>query len=346
MRGRTPGAPTDASGSATRTAAAAGTGTRAGTGASCGSAVTVPSARTRRVALMNAPSVSAGNVRRVRTTVRMPSTTRSATSTTSSPGRRPFGKPALSPPMTPRRFCAASGVGAMLGVQPQHLGRRDVLRLVQPGDAGQEHRDEVGARRRRRRDAEERLDQHRQRRMRHVLQRTARRLSARCALNLSLSGKPMTTSFTSGWPSRDTCVNWPAGVAPPTGDRARARVTGRHPAEAVLRSARIRSGSACGAARESAPGSPPWTKTTTPPTMPRQRVVGRHPADAVLGRHEARARLRRGRRARRTVARCPSWPPQPPDAGVPLPMLAVVHAADDRVAGDEAARSALRAPAS
>jgi len=34
-------------------------------------------------------------------------------STTSSPGRRPFGKPALSPPSTPSLLCAVPGVGAI-----------------------------------------------------------------------------------------------------------------------------------------------------------------------------------------------------------------------------------------
>ncbi|MNN80163.1 hypothetical protein D3C81_1968730 [compost metagenome] len=43
----------------------------------------------------------------------LPMATRRTTSTTSSPGRRPFGKPALSPPMTPRRFCAPTLVAAM-----------------------------------------------------------------------------------------------------------------------------------------------------------------------------------------------------------------------------------------
>ena len=52
------------------------------------------------------------------------STTRSATSTTSSPGRRPFGKPAASPPMTPRRFCDRFGRRRGARVQAQHLRRR------------------------------------------------------------------------------------------------------------------------------------------------------------------------------------------------------------------------------
>jgi len=44
---------------------------------------------------------------------RTPMATRSSLSTTSSPGRRPLGKPALSPPSTPRLFCDPAGVGAM-----------------------------------------------------------------------------------------------------------------------------------------------------------------------------------------------------------------------------------------
>src|SRR6184192_4770297 len=44
---------------------------------------------------------------------RTPIATRSSMSTTSSPGRRPFGNPALSPPRTPRRFCDAPAVGAI-----------------------------------------------------------------------------------------------------------------------------------------------------------------------------------------------------------------------------------------
>src|SRR5262249_23667736 len=43
-----------------------------------------------------------------------PIETRSAASTTSSPGRRPFGKPALSPPSTPSVFCDAAGTGAIV----------------------------------------------------------------------------------------------------------------------------------------------------------------------------------------------------------------------------------------
>ena len=39
--------------------------------------------------------------------------TRSDTSTTSSPKRRPFGKPAASPATTPSEFCAAAAVAAM-----------------------------------------------------------------------------------------------------------------------------------------------------------------------------------------------------------------------------------------
>ena len=49
----------------------------------------------------------------VQTVQSTPIATRSSMSTTSSPGRRPFGKPALSPPSTPRRFCAAPAVGAI-----------------------------------------------------------------------------------------------------------------------------------------------------------------------------------------------------------------------------------------
>src|SRR5437773_4376287 len=44
---------------------------------------------------------------------RTPIATRSSMSTTSSPGRRPFGNPALSPPSTPRRFWDAAGTGPM-----------------------------------------------------------------------------------------------------------------------------------------------------------------------------------------------------------------------------------------
>ena len=55
------------------------------------------------------------------------------------------------------------------------------------------------------------LQQRRQRRVRHVGRRTGRRPCGREPLNLSLSGRPMTTSLTSGMPRRETCVH-----APPT----------------------------------------------------------------------------------------------------------------------------------
>src|SRR5689334_20941671 len=75
--------------------------------------------------LMNAPSVyfnppagaSAGAqptaVFTPDTVQRTPIATRSSMSTTSSPGRRPFGKPAASPPSTPSRLWLAAGVGAI-----------------------------------------------------------------------------------------------------------------------------------------------------------------------------------------------------------------------------------------
>jgi hypothetical protein len=40
---------------------------------------------------------------------RNPATTWSSMSTTSSPSRRPFGNPALSPPITPKRFSVSAG---------------------------------------------------------------------------------------------------------------------------------------------------------------------------------------------------------------------------------------------
>src|SRR6185503_2566811 len=40
---------------------------------------------------------------------RIPATTCSSMSTTSSPSRRPFGNPALSPPITPKRFSVSAG---------------------------------------------------------------------------------------------------------------------------------------------------------------------------------------------------------------------------------------------
>ena len=45
---------------------------------------------------------------------RKPAATRSSMSTTSSPSRRPFGKPALSPPMTPSGFSVSDGGMATL----------------------------------------------------------------------------------------------------------------------------------------------------------------------------------------------------------------------------------------
>ena len=102
-----------------------------------------------------------------------PIATRSSMSTTSSPGRRPFGKPALSPPSTPSRFCDAPRRRRDRRVEPHLLGHDDVRRLVDAVDAGQERRDEVGARevgrRLHARAAEQHLEQRRQRRIGDVV---------------------------------------------------------------------------------------------------------------------------------------------------------------------------------
>ena len=102
-----------------------------------------------------------------------PIATRSSMSTTSSPGRRPFGKPALSPPMTPSRFCACARRRRDRRVEAQLLRHDDVGRLVEPADAGEERGNEVGARevgrRLHARTAEQDLQQRRQRRVGDVV---------------------------------------------------------------------------------------------------------------------------------------------------------------------------------
>ena len=123
------------------------------------------------------PKVSPGPV----STQSAPIATRSTMSTTSSPGRRPFGKPALSPPRTPRRFCAPTGDRRDRGVEAQHLRRRRTL-------AGWLSALEPVRKRRRGRCAgswsarcavgEQRLEQRRQRRVGHVVGELARRPSA------------------------------------------------------------------------------------------------------------------------------------------------------------------------
>ena len=75
-------------------------------------------------------------------------------STTSSPSRRPFGKPAMSPPSTPIRVGLERRRDRR--VQPQHFRRPHAGRLIQSGNARQEDRDQILARRRRRLDAEQR----------------------------------------------------------------------------------------------------------------------------------------------------------------------------------------------
>ena len=97
-----------------------------------------------------------------------PATSRSAMSVTSSNSRRPFGKPAGSPPSSPRRFADAGGVGGNAGVQPQQIGdrpggvpgRRSAARRCTTGSRS-------SARRRRNRDGPrgQRVDDARQRRI-------------------------------------------------------------------------------------------------------------------------------------------------------------------------------------
>src|SRR5262245_535304 len=65
---------------------------------------------------------------------RTPIAARSSMSTTSSPGRRPFGKPATSPPSTPRFDCDPAGVAAVpvfkRSISP---GADSIAGFVRPG---------------------------------------------------------------------------------------------------------------------------------------------------------------------------------------------------------------------
>ena len=86
-------------------------------------------------------------------------------------------------------------------------GRAARAGLIQPGNAGQEDRDEIVARRRRRLHAEERLQQLAARSgFGHEARAPRRRRSARAPLNVSFTPSGMTTSLTSGMPRRDTCT--------------------------------------------------------------------------------------------------------------------------------------------
>ncbi len=115
----------------------------------------------------------------------VPIATRSSMSTTSSPGRRPFGKPAGSQPglpsvsapstkqsSAPRLFWLPFGVAGSAVLRRSISERHDVVRLVDAGNAGQERGDEIDARKHRRRlhagRAEQDLEQRRQRRVGHV----------------------------------------------------------------------------------------------------------------------------------------------------------------------------------
>ena len=74
--------------------------------------------------------------------LRKPATACSSMSTMSPASRRPFGKPALSPPSTPIRLTFAAGIDGL--VDPQ-LVREGVAREGHLRDARAEHRDEVVA---------------------------------------------------------------------------------------------------------------------------------------------------------------------------------------------------------
>ena len=127
-------------------------------------------------------------------------------STTSSPSRRPFGKPALSPASTPNRFCVRRRRHAEVDLQ--RVGRHRVRRdLRQSGHARQQRRHDVGAVRLRHVQARNsRLMSFASSGFTHVLARTVRGVVVRLASRLNLSFLPsgMTTSLTSGLPSRLT----------------------------------------------------------------------------------------------------------------------------------------------
>lgn len=65
-----------------------------------------------------------------------PIATRNSMSTTSSPGRRPLGKPALSPPSTPRRLCEPFGTG---GIAVMPLGTDYRCEQRSGDERGQQH---------------------------------------------------------------------------------------------------------------------------------------------------------------------------------------------------------------
>ena len=70
-----------------------------------------------------------------------------------------------------------------------------------------------GAQRLVHRSAEQHVEQRRQRRVRHVGARTGRRFFGSLALKRSLSGRPITSSLTSGMPRRDTCTHGPPSTS-------------------------------------------------------------------------------------------------------------------------------------
>ena len=75
--------------------------------------------------------------------LRKPPTTRSSMSTTSSPSLRPFGKPAVSPPMTPKRLLGRARRDAEVDLE--RVGGRCVRSdLRDAGDPGQQRLDDVG----------------------------------------------------------------------------------------------------------------------------------------------------------------------------------------------------------
>ncbi len=79
-------------------------------------------------------------------------TTRSAMSTVSSPGRRPFGKPARSPPATPKLLCMAAGVAAMPVLSRVISDGVTARHLVHARETREERGHEVVARQIRRRE--------------------------------------------------------------------------------------------------------------------------------------------------------------------------------------------------
>ena len=107
---------------------------------------------------------------------RIPATTWRSMSTTSSVGRRPFGNPALSPPMTPKRSGHRRRRHAEVELQGVDRRAGELARvLVQARDPLEHRLDDVRAVRLRRVDVEQRVQHRRQLRLERRTVRTARR---------------------------------------------------------------------------------------------------------------------------------------------------------------------------